>query len=75
MLFKNTSARGVRCRMICKFDNCTSKAEIVLKSIDMVYCRFHFYEVAYSLLGPKRLEEKLGRQRVRKIQKLLGVQV
>jgi hypothetical protein len=55
------------------YDNCREKAEVYLESANVWYCRKHFFEVAYEMLGPRKIEEKFGKKKLRKIQKMIGV--
>lgn len=60
--------------MKCMRADCREKAEVFLNTVKMWYCKKHFFEVAYEILGPRKIEERLGKEKLRKIQKIIGVE-
>jgi hypothetical protein len=59
--------------MKCFFNHCNEEAEVYLGSVEVWYCRYHFWEIAYELLGFSKLKKILGRKKLREIYLMLGI--
>jgi len=57
----------------CDYKNCNEKACVTLQSVDCNYCSYHFKEVAYQILGKKKLVSIIGEKKVREWQKILVI--
>lgn len=59
--------------MKCFYNSCNEKAEVYLSSLDVAYCKLHFWEIAYDLLGPRKLVKIVGGKRLDEIRAMLGI--
>ncbi|MEM5869736.1 MAG: hypothetical protein QXR09_01040 [Candidatus Aenigmatarchaeota archaeon] len=57
--------------MKCEYQDCNEKASVYLESVNCSYCEYHFKQVAYDILGKKKLLAIIGK----KIQVSLGVAI
>lgn len=59
--------------MRCFAKSCNEEANVYLETVDVHYCRYHFWEVAYELLGHSKLKKIVGKEKLREIYRMLGI--
>ncbi|MFH8086952.1 MAG: hypothetical protein QW609_03990 [Candidatus Aenigmatarchaeota archaeon] len=59
--------------MRCEYQECNEKACVYLESVNCSYCEYHFKQVAYDILGKKKLLAIIGKKKLKVWQKILGI--